>query len=169
MAKKNSLYYSNPIEQNVTKRVREEYETAKQNQQTDFDDFEQIIDQLECKRTEKDYEWLSDVFIPEYPSIHLTEASQWANQYFPTRDFVDVYLDGETEKSKKKANAAKQFINSMLNIKDVYHYQKYMRARGINSTFGCVYAVCSWVQNIRQQNKQVEVQQRIGNILTAPR
>ncbi len=164
MAKKvvKESYFGRAIEQEITKRVRNEFETAKRNQSDDFEDFERIIDQLECKRTEKEYEWRSDVFIPEYPSIHLTEASQWANQYFPTRDFVDVYLDGESDLSKKKANAAKQFINAMLNIKDTYHYQKYMKARSINSTFGCVYAVCSWKQEIQKKYKQVPVEEQIG-------
>ena len=153
MAKKKArdLQFGESIEAKVTGQIVEEFQTAKRNQKNSFDDFEKVIDILECERTEKDYEWLSDISIPEYASIYNTEASQWANQYFPSRDFVDVYLDGETELSKKKAFAAKSFINSMLNVRKMYHYQKYMKARSINSTYGCVYAVCSWKQRIRQK------------------
>lgn len=161
MAKKKKLntYFPENIEKIVTKKAYDEVKTAERNQSDTYEDFEKIIDMLECKRTEKDYEWLSDVFIPEYPSIHLTEASQWANQYFPTREFVDVYLDGKDEKTVKAAGAAKNYINSMLNAKTLYHYQKYMKARSINSTLGCVYAVCSWKQEI-QTKQSIEPQQK---------
>ena len=162
MARKKKGTFGENVESIITKKVWEEYDTSKRNQETDFEEFEKILDLLECKRTEKDYDWLSDVFIPEYPSIHLTEASQWANQYFPTRDFVDVYLDGKTDESKKKSECAKEFINSMLNVKKLYHYQKYMRARSINSTAGYVYAVCSWRQKINIVQKQVVQPQRVG-------
>jgi len=152
MAKKKKYggKYNERIEQTVAKKIYEEYTVAERNQSEADGEFESIIDILECKRTEKDYEWLSDVFIPEYPSIHLTEASQWANQYFPTRDFVDVYLDGSDPENIIKAKASKKYINSMLNIRGLYHYHKYMRARGINSTYGSVYAVCSWIQRLKE-------------------
>ena len=164
MAKKNKNHFGEKVERDVVRRIYKEYQTAVRNQSDAMDDFDKVIDLLECKRNEKDYEWLSDVFIPEYPSIHLTEASQWANQYFPTRDFVDVYLDAKDEQSVKSANVAKDYINAMLNVKNLYHYQKYMKARSINSTLGCVYAVCSWKQNINIVKRQVqkEVQAGVG-------
>lgn len=164
MAKKNKNHFGEKVERDVVGRIYKEYQTAERNQSDAMDDFDKVIDLLECKRNEKDYEWLSDVFIPEYPSIHLTEASQWANQYFPTRDFVDVYIDAKDEQSVKSANVAKDYINAMLNVKNLYHYQKYMKARSINSTLGCVYAVCSWKQNINIVKRQVqkEVQAGVG-------
>jgi hypothetical protein len=154
--------FNEQVETDVTKRIYEEYTVAERNQEDTSVEFESIIDILECKRTEKDYEWLSDVFIPEYASIHLTEASQWANQYFPTRDFVDIYLDGTNPESKKKADVAKKFINSMLNVKNIHHYHKYMRVRGINSTYGCAYAVGSWKQQIQEVNTPVQRPQNAG-------
>lgn len=164
MAKKRPkvLVYGEAIENKVTGQIWKEYSTSKRNQAYDEEEFEKIIDLIECKRTEKEYEWLSDVFIPEYPSIHLTEASQWANQYFPTRDFVDVYLDGKDDRSIKSAKSSKEYINSMLNVKDIHHYQKYMKARTINSTFGCVYAICSWKQNIKKVPIKVNKQFSAG-------
>lgn len=160
--KKDANKFGDLVEKEVTRRLYDEYTVAERNQAADSAEFESIIDILECKRTEKDYDWLSDVFIPEYPSIHLTEASQWANQYFPTRDFVDTYLDGSTEENVEKAKVAKKFINSMLNVKNLYHYGKYMRARGINSTFGCCYAVCSWKQVLKEVETVVQKQQQAG-------
>ena len=126
--------------------VHREFDSA-EDQEMD-DEFESTIDLLECKRTEKDYEWMSDVFLPEYPSIHLTEASQWANQYFQSRDFVEVALGSTDENAMKTANAAKKYLNTMLNVKELHHYQKYMRARAINSTYGSVYCLCGWKQNL---------------------
>ena len=138
----------------LCKDVQDEFDGALN--QEDYDEFESTIDLLECKRTEKDYEWLSDVFLPEYPSIHLTEASQWANQYFQSRDFVEVALGSTDERARKTANAAKKYLNSMLNVKELHHYQKYMRARSINSTMGCVYIVCGWVQKLKETKRQVQ-------------
>lgn len=140
----------------LCKFIHSEFDSAEN--QDDDDEFESTIDLLECKRTEKDYEWMSDVFLPEYPSIHLTEASQWANQYFQSRDFVEVALGSTDEKAIKTANAAKKYLNTMLNVKELHHYQKYMRARAINSTRGCVYCLCGW--------KQVMLEKRVPKIAT---
>ena len=161
--KKDKNLYTEQVENYVTEQIKEEYDIAHRNQTQSFDEFERIIDMLECKRTEKDYEWLSDVFIPEYPAIHLTEASQWVNQYFPSRDFVDVYLDGKDEQSVKSSKASKMFINSMLNVKNLYHFHKYVRARSINSTYGCVYTICSWKQKVQTKDVETTKKQHVGN------
>lgn len=137
-------FYDKDIEKAVSRVVVDQYRRAKTDNSTLYAEFESIIDMLECKRTEKEYEWMSDVFVPEYPSIHLTEASAWANQYFQTRDFVDVYIQSDSPGAKQRAEATKRLINNSLNIKEIYHYQKYMRARSINSTMGNCVAVCYW-------------------------
>lgn len=136
------------IEGFITKQVKKEYDTAKSNQGQDISDFEAVVDLLECKRTEKEYEWLSDVFYPEYPAILLTESSQWANQYFASRDYVDVYLEGDAPDDKEKCALVKKLINKTLNRKGLYHFHKYMRGRTINSTAGYVYAICGWEQEL---------------------
>jgi hypothetical protein len=146
------------IEKHVIRIVLDEYDGEERIQSSRDSEFESIIDILECKRTEKDYEWMSDVFIPEFPSIHLTEASQWANQYFQSRDFVEVYLDGDSPEVVKKSRAAKKYINNMLNVREIYHYQKYMRARSINSMRGYVIAVCGWRQELK--NNPVTTERR---------
>jgi hypothetical protein len=132
----------------ISGKIRKEFDTARSNQSGDMADFEAVIDMVECKRTEKNYEWLSDIFIPEYPAMLLTESSQWANQYFGSRDFVDVYLEGDKPDDQKKCVYVKKLLNRTLNRRDLYHYQKYMRGRTINSTAGFVYAVCGWDQQL---------------------
>jgi hypothetical protein len=142
--------------------IYEEYNAEEIVQFDEDEKFEEIMDILECNRTEKDYDWMSDVFVPEFASLHLTEASQWANQYFQSRDFVEVYLDGSSQESYMKAQAAKLFINSMLNVKAIYHYQKYMRARAINSMRGYVIAVCGWKQNLKNNYRIERTDDPIG-------
>jgi hypothetical protein len=137
------------IEQAIADRIKKEFDTEASNQTQNDSDFEAVIDLLECNRTEKNYEWLSDVFYPEYPAVLLTESSQWASQYFASRDFVDVYLEGDQDDDKLKCGLAKKLINKTLNRRELYHYHKYMRGRTINSTAGVVYAVCGWEQKLR--------------------
>jgi len=96
------------IEGFVAKQIKKEYDTAKSNQGQDNSDFEAVIDLLECKRTEKNYEWLSDNFYPEYPAIVLTESSQWATQYFGSREYVDVYLEDDENDGKEKCASVKK-------------------------------------------------------------
>lgn len=124
--------------------VDNEYATSKNNQSASWADFESVLDMFEMKRTEKNYEWLSDIFLPELPSMILTDASNWANQYFQSRDFVDVYLEGDTPEDKSNAKAVKKLINKTLNNRDLCYYQKYMRMRLINAMAGYVYLKCWW-------------------------
>lgn len=146
----------------IANNVYDQYDIARRNQQDSDAEFDGILDMIECKRSEKDYDWMSDVFIPEYPSIHLTEASQWANQYFQSRDFVEVYLSDTTPEAEAKAKAAKDYINTMLNVKELYHYGKYMRARSINSIRGQVVAVCSWKQRLSSNAIPIQTVEQTG-------
>jgi hypothetical protein len=129
----------------------EEYLKSKSAKGSDTINFESIIDLMECVRSEKDYSWLSDFFDPELFSIISTDASGWASQYFQTRDFVEVKLEGLTERDVKKCSAAKKCLNGTLNNRGIYHYHKYMRARLINALAGQVYALCWWDKKILPQ------------------
>lgn len=104
---------------------------------------------LENKRLEKEYDWLSNVSLPELSSIILTSASNQANQLFRTRDFVEVKLSGTNPGDERKCQAAKLTLNNTLNRKDLYHYQKYMRLTTINLLHGNVYCLCGWDQETR--------------------
>lgn len=131
--------------------VDDEYTMSKNNQDGKFKDFEATIDMLECKRNEKEYDWMSDNFLPEFPSIVLTDASDWANQYFTTRSFVEVKLEGDNPLDKPKCAAAKKLINKVLNNRAMYHFHKYIRARMINTSIGEVYLLCRWEQEFRDK------------------
>lgn len=142
---------SEAIEGHVSSNIVNRFRIGRQNQKEEDDSFEAVLDMLECQRTEKDYDWMSDVFIPEYPSIFLTESSMWVNQYFQNRAFVDVYLEGDDREDMEKAQIAKRVINRTLNNRKVHHYQKYVRARSINSARGCVYVIGMWKRREREE------------------
>lgn len=164
MAKKKKIVvphkHNEEVENYLASMVSEELETSKRNQSAEMGDFESLIDIVECKRTEKDYDWMSDVFIPELPSILLTDASTWANQYFQSRDFVDVKLEGSNPNDLLICKAVKKLINNTLNRRDLYHYHKYIRAKMINFMKGHVYIICWW----EQETKQVKVGESVNRI-----
>jgi hypothetical protein len=143
--------------------IDSEYETAKTNSNTETTSFEDLIDMIECKRTKKDYDWMSDIFIPEFPTISLTDASDWANQYFQTRDFVEVKLENTNPEDKRKCEAAKRIINKTLNNREIYHYHKYIRARHINSLYGQVYILCWWDKKVNQKLIGNKIVEKIGD------
>jgi hypothetical protein len=144
------VFEQKPEEQRILSIVHDsEIVVATRNEEYENNEFESLVDMLECKRSEKDYDWMSDNFLPELPSILLTDASDWANQYFQTRTFVEVALEGDRPEDKQKCNAVKKLINKTLNNRDIFHFQKYIRGRLINALRGQVYAICWWEKKRR--------------------
>jgi hypothetical protein len=141
--------YEDTVENRLASIVLDEFNTFSSGRMIENADFEATLDMMECKRTDKDYEWMSDVFLPELPSIILTDASGWANQYFQSRDFVSAKLSSTTKGAKEKADAASTVINQTLNRRGLYHYQKYIRARTINALAGQVYVLCEWQKSTK--------------------
>ena len=121
-----------------------EYQKAKMDQQGDTDDFEAYVDMFDAERTEKDYDWMSDIFLPEFPSHMLTQSSIDVAQYFKTRDYVEVYVEDEGPQTARSASATQECINRTLNKRDLYYYQKYVRAKNINHLGGKAYAGAWW-------------------------
>jgi hypothetical protein len=138
------------VEAKITDLIYREYDTSKSNQNIDNADFEAVIDLLECKRNEKNYSWNSDVFYPEFAAELNTEMSEAANQYFPSRDFVDVYLESDDPDGLEKCKTAKKLINKTLNARYLHYYLKYMRAKVMNSTARSVVAVAWWEKQLAQ-------------------
>lgn len=145
------------IEQRIAEQVVDrEYTIAKSNRSQQNDDFEASIDMLECERTEKEVDWRSDIFIPEFPSQILTQSALDAAQYFQTREFVETYLEDGSDEAQIKADASKECINRTLNQKHLHYYQKFLRARINNNLAGQVFARCWW----EQETKTVMVNER---------
>ncbi len=134
----------------VNQVVDGEYTVSKANQDGDRNDFESYIDLLSSERDAKDYDWMSDIRIPEFASHVLTQSSLDVAQYFTTRDFVEVYLEDEGDEALMKAEASKECLNRTLNRRDLYHYQKFVRGKTINNLVGKVYLKCWWEQDIEE-------------------
>lgn len=124
--------------------INQEVETAKRNQAQTFTNYEASIDMFECKRTEYKAKWMSDIFLPEYPSHVLTDTAMFTVQYFGRRDFVECYMMDESAEAEKKADASKECLNRTLNQRHLYYFQKLARARMIARAAGNVYTVCRW-------------------------
>jgi hypothetical protein len=133
--------------------VYKDYQNAWQNRDVDNAEFEANIDLFDGKRTEKDYEWMSDISTHDYAAIFITEASLWANQYFQSRDFVDPVLEGDKPEDVVKCRAAKKCINKALNDRNIYHFQKYMKARTLNALAGSVHAICYWEKDVEMKDR----------------
>jgi len=145
MPKKTKHEFDENIEGYLTDLIyTKEYEKAKTNQQGDIADFEAYVDMFDAERTEKEYDWMSDIFLPEFPSHMLTQSSIDVAQYFKTRDYVEVYVEDEGPRTAKAASATQECVNRTLNRRDLYYYQKYVRAKNINHLGGKAYAMAWW-------------------------
>jgi len=127
-----------------------EYETYKGFSRQDNEDYETYVALLDADRPEKEYDWMSDISIPEFAAHILTQSSLDVAQYFQTRDFVECYIEDEEEQSIRSAAASKELINRTLNQNHLYHYFKFVRGKLNNNLSGRVYAECWWEQETRQ-------------------
>ena len=137
--------------------VDSEYKNAASMKSDENMEFESLIDILEGKRNEKDYDWMSDYTLPELISIIQTDASSWASVMFQSRDFCEVKLDGDNPDDFLKAKSAKKCINQTLNDRDIFYYQKYMKLRLINSLIGRCYILAWWEQELKSEDITVQV------------
>ena len=152
--------------------VDSEYETGLSNNTFDDEEFQSYIDMFECERTEKNADWRSDISIPQFFSLIVTQASTDAAPYFSNRDFVESYvMDG---KKTNESNADERLINRTLNQKHLHMYHKYMRLRLINYMKGETVARLWWEKKtkpIRRPDKQIRYSDEVdiyGNPLTDP-
>ena len=169
--------YGDPVERAIATIVYDnEYKQAKSNNDVDYAEYENLLDLLDGIRAEKNYSWNSDIHIPLFFAHLASEASTWAAQYFSSRDFCDVYLEGLDPKDKLKSYATKVLINKTLNMKDIYHYHKYIRGRMINWLFGQKYTICYWdfkskmvkVKQPPEQRQVPEIDEQTGDIVYRP-
>ena len=138
------------VEDHVTHQVIVgEVAVAKENKKNDDDDFMSYVDMMDSIRTDKEYDWMSDVSIPEFAAEMLAQQADDVMEYFQTRDFVEVYLEDEGDEAKKASEANKELINRTLNCRSLHHPMKFLRARLINNLGGRVYGRCGWIQKTK--------------------
>ena len=167
------------FEERIENRVRSlvmdgEMASAKATNDMSNSEFEQYIDMFDSERTEKDYDWMSDLSLPEFAARMLTQSSLDVAQYFTTRDFVETYLDDESEEAIANAAAAKELINRTLNQRHLYHYLKYVRGKTISNINGRVILKCWWEQGTRlEKTGEIEREEELevdvfGDDITSP-
>jgi hypothetical protein len=116
--------------------------------ETEFLSYLRLIDNI---RDEKEYDWMSNIRIPEFASQMLTQCSIDVDQYFKSRDFVEVYQQDESNEAIAASGSVKELLNRTLNQTELHYYLKYVRAKLINHLTGRVYAECWWDQDIKER------------------
>lgn len=134
-----------------------ELKVAEATGQADVNEFESIMDIFDANHSERQYDWMSDISIPEFASQMLSQAAIDAGQYFQTREYTEVYIDDESDEAIACAEASKELLNRTLNQRHLHYYQKYMRARGLTNMTGRVYAVCWWEQKLKSTQTGFDV------------
>ena len=142
--------YNTDVEAHLAKIVvSQEFRVGKANQRWDDADYESYVDLLDGMRRDKNYEWMSDVHIPEFASHQLAESANDVEQSFQTRDFTEVYI--EDPMGMAAAEASKELINRTLNQRHLYYYLKHIRSKLINRLDGRVYFMANWERDIRRE------------------
>ncbi len=138
--------------------VSQEYQTALTNANLGNNDYQSYLDMLSCERNEKKYDWRSDVSVPTFTTLWLMQQGLSATQNFSTRDFTEVYIgDGKVTNAAK---AEKRLINNTLNQRELYYYQKLLRANGAKDLDGVAYFRCWWEQKTVPGIVGTEIEQR---------
>jgi hypothetical protein len=107
---------------------------------------------------------MSDIYMPEFLAQMLTQSAIEAGLYFKTHDFVEVYVGNDDEMSIRSAKVNKDLINNTLNRRDLWFYQKYMRAVNMKNICGVTYFRCWWEQETTEEKAGTEqVPERVGS------
>lgn len=136
-----------------------EYETDLSNMDKENDELNAVLDMLVCDRAEKDYDWQSDIFIPDFPSIHWTQIGEAVSQYFGRWEKVDCPATTNDPVDPLKSKAAKDFINYHLNQPYLHYLQKFIRLNSFNRLAGWVVVKFWYESDITFQDVQVGTQQ----------
>lgn len=141
--------FDETIEQRLSSIVLDnELQTATQNSTVDFEDFEAHIDLFDGERSEREYDWMSNIRLPEFATHILTQSSDDVAQYFKSRDFVEAYVMDKSREAIDASDSASELINTTLNRRDLYYYQKYVRAKLMTYMNRGCWAECWWEQQL---------------------
>ena len=131
--------------------VDDEYVVGQSNNAIPDGDYMDYLDMFDCERTERNYDWMSDIYFPEFLSQMLTQSAIESNLLFKTHDFVEVYIGSNDELHQRAARASRDLINTTLNRRGLHFYHKYMRAINTKNINGATYFRCWWEQETVKQ------------------
>jgi hypothetical protein len=141
--------YNENEEKRIVNIINDEWTIGKSNSSYDIDAFEESIELFDNENIESTGDWRSNISIPEFASQMLTQISNDVGQYFQTRDFIETYIQDSSDEALLAADASEELINRTLNRKDLYYFQKFVRAKSMNNIAGFCYAECGWEQEIK--------------------
>jgi len=139
-------------ETHIVRTVMGNWSTGESNSDFDMEEYESAISLFNNESGDRDYDWQSDISIPEFSTQQLSQTALDVSQYFQTRDFVETYVQDPSDEALYAADAAEECINRTLNIRQLYHFQKFVRAKTLANITGEVIAQCWWeVDGDREQ------------------
>jgi len=137
--------------------VNSEYKADQSNMEKEHKDMDAILDMLVCDRSEKDYDWQSDIFIPDFPAIHLTQIGELVSQYFGRWEKVDCVPPTNDPMDVLKGKAAKDFLNYHLNARYMHYLPKFIRQTSLARLFGWCVIKLHYESDIEMKEEQTGV------------
>ncbi len=162
------------IEDVIVKQIYSEYTTGEQNNLQDNTDFEAALDMFDNVRTERDYDWQSNIPIPEFLNAIQGQTADDANAYFARKEYVSVNVMSKEEGDIASAESAKDVIDKTLAGNYLNFFQKYIRLSQTKNIGGRAYIRCWWEQDIKKSRIPVthltvlEDHDQNGNLKTDP-
>ncbi len=137
------------IEDIIVDQIYSEYTTGEENNEQDNIDFEQALDMFDNVRTERDYDWQSDIPLPEFLNAQQGQSADDASAYFARKEYVNVNVLSKAQEDIDSADAAKDMIDKTLGASYLDYFQKYMRLTQTKNICGRAYVRCWWEQDIK--------------------
>jgi hypothetical protein len=115
------------VQQAMIANLNADFAVADENMKIVNKGFDDYYDMVHCRRAEKSNDWESDICLPEFTSRLLTQIGNFMAKYFGSRDYVETDEDTEDPKVVEESKAAKTLLNTLLNDKNAYYFQKIVR------------------------------------------
>ncbi len=137
------------LQQAVSSLVINEYEIARQNQSSRRQAFDAIRDMFYAERTEKEYDWQSDIFIPKMAQHVWSSVAKLVKMYFSARERVRALPVGRHDKDK--ARAASKLLNRLLTRPGLKFFVKFVRAITLATLYGDATIKGWWTQELKEK------------------
>jgi len=137
-------------EEAIVNLIHSEYTTGKENNVDDDNDFEIALDMFDNVRTERDYDWQSNIPIPEFLNAIQGQTADDANAYFARKEYVSVNVMSKDPAHIASADATKDLIDKTLGATYLDFFQKYIRLSQTKNIGGRSYIRAWWEQDIKK-------------------
>jgi hypothetical protein len=150
MTENGKLTTKQMVEDVIVKQIYSEYTIGNDNNTQDNIDFEAALDMFDNVRTERDYDWQSNIPIPEFLNAIQGQTADDVNAYFARKEFVSVNVQSKEPEHIAAADSAKDMIDRTLSKTDLNFFQKYIRISQTKNICGRSYIRCWWEQDIKK-------------------